>query len=170
MGNHIRAAQSDPLLGLALRHAVGSSPDTLASIWWWIKHRVKFVHHDVQICQVIGQCQGGLEYQLLVTPPVLLRMSKPAGDCATFTMLALAMAMAAGCRVRIATLACDRQRPGDYSHVYGAVMLDSGEWCPFDVSHGKYPGWEVPQYDQQRKTIWDLDANVISDEWFKAAA
>lgn len=170
MGRYIREAQSDPLLAQSLQDALKATtqgPSTLACIWWWIKHRVKFLHHDPQICKLLNECNGG-EFQLLITPPVLLRMKKPEGDCATFTMLALAMAMAAGYRVRIVTLACDRRRPGEYSHVYGAVFAD-GDWQPFDVSHGKYPGWEVPLYDQQRKTVWDLDANVISDRWQRVA-
>lgn len=180
MGGYIREAQSDPLLAHSLKDALKATaqgPSSLACIWWWIKHRVKFLHHDPQICKLLNECNGG-EFQLLITPPVLLRMKNPEGDCATFTMLALAMAMLAGYRVRIVTLACDRRRPGEYSHVYGSVLsvgrrteqsLPDEDWRPFDVSHGKYPGWEVPLYEQQRKTVWDLDANVISDRWQRVA-
>jgi hypothetical protein len=164
MGTLIRNARSDRAIAAAVADAL--KPCTqgipqLACIWWWIKHRVKFLHHDAQICKLLNQCNGG-EFQLLISPSVLLRMKTPEGDCATFTMLADAMVLCCGYPVRILTLAADRTRPGEYSHVYGAAR-DNGRWIPLDVSHGKYPGWEVPAYDVQRQTIWDLDANIISD-------
>jgi hypothetical protein len=167
MAKHIADAQKDPLIERRA-HALIDPDSTrqLCKVWWWVKHTVRFLHHDPQICQLLNECKGG-EYQMLVSPPVLLRMKRPEGDCATFTMLVLALAKSLCYQVRIITLACDRNRPGEYSHVYGAAFLPNEKvWCALDASHGTSPGWEVPAYDVQRRTEWDLDGNMVSDQDF----
>jgi hypothetical protein len=171
MGNHILAAQSDPLLASAVFDAIGRNRTPsfmLSALWWWTKHLVRFVHDDDLIAHLLGE---GDHFELLISPPVLLRMEKPEGDCDDFTMLICAMAKLCGFPIRIVTLACDRKRPGEYSHVYGASLLDrdldsAERWMPLDVSHGKFPGWEVPAHDVQRKTMWDLSGQVRFDRWY----
>ena len=121
---------------------------------------MKFVHDDTIIRQLFNE-DG--HFELLIAPPVLLRMNDPRGDCDDFTMLVVALASIAGFDCGIVTLACDRRRPGEYSHVYGCAALP-GMLVPLDCSHGKHPGWEVPTRDIQRKTVWDLNGRVVSDE------
>lgn len=172
MLEHIRSATSDPLVLQCAKNAAAcssklpgdsSSIKLVSALWWWIKHHVKFLHHDQQICELLNECKGG-EYQLLVSPSVLLRMSRPAGDCAVFTMLGCAFLECMGCDWRIVTIACDRETPDRYSHVCAEVFLpDKKIWCTFDASHGVAPGWEVPEYDQTRRTSWDKSGNVAAD-------
>lgn len=158
MCEHIRNAQSDPLvLGIA-RSAI-AHPDPLSSLYWWVKHAVKFRQDDPMILELTGERD---HYELLISPPVLLRMKRPQGDCDDFTMLLAALLTAAGCETRIVTIECDRTRPNEYSHVYLEVW-DGSRWLPLDASHGKFPGWEVPAYDIARKTSWSMDGYVADD-------
>lgn len=166
MAEHIRNAQNDTLLAMTTRQALSAAPRQtpelqLCALWCWVKHRVKFTHDDELIWHLLRERD---HFELLIAPSVLLRMPRPEGDCDDFTMLLDAMACYAGFEVRIITIACDRRRPCEYSHVCGAALLPNGIWCPLDASHGKYPGWEVPGYDVQRKTAWDLSASVVSDD------
>jgi hypothetical protein len=168
MCEHIRAGVADPIVKNVAAQCVGklSKPaDRLSSIWFWVKSHIKFTQDDVQIRRLFNE---GDHFELLISPPVLLRMKKREGDCDDFTMLVLALATLAGFECGIVTLACDRRRPGEYSHVYGCAALP-GVLVPLDCSHGKHPGWEVPRHDIQRKTIWDLNGRVISDERGPAA-
>ena len=163
-GEHIRNAQSDPAL-LVIAQRLSSTATTpaaqLSSVWLWVKNHIKFLHDDVLTRVLFNE---GDHFELLISPPVMLRMKAPSGDCDDFTMLACALACAMGFPWGIVTLACDRKRPGEYSHVYGCAWLPNGVMAPLDCSHGKYPGWEVPSFDVQRKTIWGSDAQIISDD------
>lgn len=163
MWEHILAAQSDLLIKLTadrITSNCASAADKLTAIWFWVKHRVKFLHDEV-LTRTLFNESG--HFELLIAPPVLIRMKAPSGDCDDFTMLVLALAMAAGFDCGIVTLVCDRRRPGEYSHVYGCALLE-GVIVPLDCSHGRYPGWEVPRRDVQRKTIWDKSSKIVSDE------
>lgn len=160
---HIRAALADPIVRSVAARATAHSKtpaEKLSALWLWVKGHVKFVHDDTLIRQLFNE-DG--HFELLISPPVLLRMNEPRGDCDDFTMLIVALATLAGFDCGIVTLACDRRRPGEYSHVYGCAELP-GMLAPLDCSHGKYPGWEVPARDIQRKTVWDLNGRVVSDE------
>lgn len=160
---HIRAALADPIVRSVAARATAHSKtpaEKLSALWLWVKGHVKFVHDDTLIRQLFNE-DG--HFELLISPPVLLRMNEPRGDCDDFTMLIVALATLAGFDCGIVTLACDRRRPGEYSHVYGCAALP-GMLAPLDCSHGKYPGWEVPARDIQRKTVWDLNGRVVSDE------
>ena len=35
---------------------------------------------------------------------------------------------------------------------------------PMDASHGKYPGWSVPQRDIQRMQVWNSDGDPVSQQ------
>lgn len=179
MCQHIQDAQHDPLVRQTAFRICGeallgkdrrdytramSRPDQLTALWLWVKTHVKFVHDEVLIRRLLNESD---HFELLISPPVLLRMRQPQGDCDDFTMLLLSFAMCCGFPARIITLACDRKRPGEYSHVYGAAQLsDSGLWCPLDASHGQRPGWEVPARDVQRRTEWDMNGQVVFDQTY----
>lgn len=169
MCEHIRNAQSDPMLTAVARGIVArcqSPADQLSALWLEVKHHIKFLHDEVLTRLLFNE---GDHFELLISPPVMLRMRAPSGDCDDFTMLADALACAMGFEWGIVTIACDRKRPGEYSHVYGCAWLPNGVMCPLDCSHGKYPGWEVPARDVQRKTVWNSQGKVISDESGPAA-
>jgi Transglutaminase-like superfamily len=170
MCEHIRNAQSDPALqAIAQRLSANAKTPAaqISSVWLWVKNHIKFLHDDVLTRVLFHE---GDHFELLISPPVMLRMKAPSGDCDDFTMLACALACAMGFQWGIVTLACDRKRPGEYSHVYGCAWLPNGILAPLDCSHGKYPGWEVPSYDVQRKTVWNSDAQIVSDEAGPASA
>jgi hypothetical protein len=162
MCEHIRGALKDPIVqSVAARsQKLKTAADKLSCLWLWVKGHVKFIQDDTLIRQLFNE--GG-HFELLISPPVLLRMRQPQGDCDDFTMLILALATLAGFQCGIVTIACDRRRPGEYSHVYGCAAMP-GVLVPLDCSHGKHPGWEVPRRDIQRKTIWDLNGRIVSDE------
>jgi Transglutaminase-like superfamily len=164
MCEHIRNAQADPMLQAVARRTVAASKspaDQLAALWLWVKHHIKFLHDDVLTRVLFNEAD---HFELLISPPVMLRMKAPSGDCDDFTMLVCALACALGYEWGIVTLACDRKRPGEYSHVYGCAWLPDGTMVPLDCSHGTHPGWEVPAQDVQRKTVWNSKGQVISDE------
>ena len=108
MCEHIRAAQSDPIVRNV---AAGSTQnrktaaDKLSALWLWVKAHVKFVHDDTLIRQLFNEAD---HFELLISPPVLVRMDRPRGDCDDFTMLILALASIAGFDCGIVTLACDQ--------------------------------------------------------------
>lgn len=167
MAQMIRRSASDPVILQVAdeikAHALKTGESPVVCLWWWVKLHVHFIHHDKQICQLLGECGGQGNYQMLIEPRALVRLRSMGGDCAVFTMLVDTLALALGFRPRIATVEADRRRPGEYTHVYGEVYLPDGGWCPLDASHGTGPGWEVPERDIARKTEWDLDGNIVAD-------
>lgn len=122
------------------------------AVWDWVRAHVRFRPDEETLTQDLGM-DGELE--LLITPPVLLTMDSPAGDCDDFTMLAGAMLLSAGIpRVEVATIAADPTDPARWSHVYlMAYPIVGGVTTPttMDCSHGQWFGWEAPQY-YARKT------------------
>lgn len=131
-----------------------------ASIWWWAKHHVVFVHHQKLLVAWLGAPD---ELQLLIRPDALLKMAQPKGDCAVFTTLICAMLDCAGLPWEICTVAVDPRQPGIYSHVYPRVILSDGRRIPLDASHGKWPGWEVPAQHVSAKQVWNSDGEPIED-------
>lgn len=163
MARHIANAQDDPLFRTVARQvratwATGSQLlPTVWAVFWFCKHRVRFVTDEEAVFGLFGETD---QVDFLIEPRVLLRMRCPAGDCDEFTMLSLALLVANGIPCEIVTAACDRERPGQWSHVYGQVVLPDGRRMALDCSPaGKWPGWEVPDCDIQRKQIWDLNGN-----------
>ena len=65
------------------------------------------------------------------------------GDCDDFSMYLAALLTANGIACSFITVAADGHAPDQYSHVY-VVAYPDGERVACDASHGKYPGWEVP--------------------------
>jgi len=133
---------------------------TACSCWWFAHLAIEFVHHDSMIRALWGEAD---QQQLLISPDVLLRMQRPAGDCAIFTMLICAMLRARGVRYEIVTAAVDPSQPEIYSHVYARAVMPDGTRLPLDASHGKYPGWQVPAEHRTRTQVWDESGHAIAD-------
>jgi len=94
MCEQINKAAQDPVLCAAARDAVRrfrggpffagaginpwSSPHAIAeSAWWWVKHALRFVHHDGLIQVWFNEHD---QLQLLISPDLLLRMQDPRGQ------------------------------------------------------------------------------------------
>jgi hypothetical protein len=163
MCEHVRNAQSDPLIQQTA-HTIANAQtcsDTLRKLWYWVKAHVKFVTDEQLTWRLFREKDN---FELLISPSVLIRMRQPQGDCDCFTMLVCALCQALGIESRIVTLQCDRRRPGEYTHVFPiAFASDKQTWCSMDASHGTLFGWEVPARDQLHRTEWNLNGRIVSD-------
>jgi transglutaminase-like putative cysteine protease len=164
MCEHIRAAVADPLVVKVANDcaaiAAREGCDVLLTIWYWVKSHVTFTQDETLTRQLLNEAD---HWELLISPPVLLRMPRMEGDCDDFTMLICALAQALTIPCRIVTIACDRKRPGEYSHVF-PIAAGAARWIPLDASHGSYPGWKVPRRDVTRSTEWNMQAERVADE------
>ena len=178
MCQHIRKSAADPLVqgcavdavrqwrGGAQFAATGqdpfSDPAAIAeSVWWWCKHAMKFVHHSQQILVWLGERD---QLQLLIEPSVLVRMNQMEGDCAIYSMMICAMLSCLGVPWELQTLSTNPTQPEIYNHVFLRCILPDGRRIPLDCSHGKYPGWRVPENNVLRSQVWDEQGNAIRDE------
>lgn len=176
MCQQIEKASQDPLLQRAAKDAVrrfrggplyaaagvnpASNPCAIAeSAWWWVKHALKFQLHN-SLIQVWFNERDQL--QLLISPDLLLRMSKPRGDCAIYSMLVCAMLRAWGIPYELVTSAVTPNDP-EFDHVWARAILPDGRRLNLDASHGKYPGWQVPFEHRNRTQVWDLGGNPVED-------
>jgi hypothetical protein len=111
-----------------------------------------------------GRCvtvPGTDELEMLVSPAFMVRMARPQGDCDDFTDVQLAMLRCLGIPYRIVTVKANPQTPDEWSHVYGLAVLEDGTPIPMDASHGKYPGWEIPQAHVLEYQEWDEDGRPV---------
>ena len=130
------------------------------SVWYGVHSSMRFVDHAEQIRALLNERD---QLQLLISPDVLLRKARPAGDCAVYTPLMCAALGTLGIHYEFVTLACDPREPDLYTHVYARAILPDGSRIPLDGSHGKYPGWEVPREHQIRKQVWDEAGEPVAD-------
>jgi hypothetical protein len=175
MREQIDRASKDPVLCAAARDAVRrfrggplyvragvnpwTSPQAIAeSAWWWVKHALRFVHHNGLIQVWFNERD---QLQLLISPDLLLRMKDPRGDCAIYTMLECAMLKCFGIGYELVTAAVTPGSP-DYDHVWGRAVLGNRR-LNLDASHGSYPGWQVPFEHRNRTQVWDEHGNPIED-------
>jgi hypothetical protein len=182
MCRQIEAASVDPLVRAISFQAVRSirggplwvgtgiqpfsSPRVMAeSCWWWCKHYLRFKHHG-QMFEVWSDQLGDPrnKLQLLIAPDVLVRMAKLEGDCAIYTMMIGAMLSSLGVRWEICTAAVEPYQPEIFSHVWPRTVYPDGGREPLDASHGKYPGWQVPQCDIYRLKVWDSGGREVSNQ------
>lgn len=117
------------------------------AVWAYVRSRVSFVP-DARIIP------GARE--VLIEPPLLLSMIRPAGDCDDFTMSVAAILSALGVPVRPMAIAANPAEPEMFSHVYATAVLEDSTPLPIvfpvDASHGPYAGWEAPVHF--RKLPW----------------
>ena len=129
--------------------------------WWYAKHQLRFVHHQKQIEVWFGERH---HLQLLISPDVLVRFPyRMEGDCAIFTMLLCAMLQTLGVQTEIVTVAWDPAQPDIFLHVYPRAVLPDGSRLALDASHGKYPGWSIPDNRRTRVAVWDLGGSIKED-------
>ena len=164
MCKHIANAQRDPWF-LAIAHNLTRSKelaDKISSVFLWCKAAIRFQRDEESVWNLYKELN---HVDFLIEPAALVRMMPRAyGDCDEFTMFSLACLTALGVPCEIVTVACDRDRPGFWSHVYGQVVLPDGRRLALDCSPaGKYPGWEVPAADVQRRQVWGMDGNIVYD-------
>jgi len=160
MCRHIARAQTDPWF-LAIAHGMTSSPDLadkIAAVFQYCKAAIRFQRDEESVWNLYRKLNA---IDFLIEPRALARMlPKAYGDCDEFTMFSLACLKALGVDSEIVTVAVDLERPGYWSHVYGQVILPDGRRMALDCSPaGRYPGWEVPDRDVQRKQAWSLDGS-----------
>lgn len=156
MGTHARNASSSSQVKNALQEAgalqAGLTEDqVIERVFNYVKGRVQFVEDDVQLAKMFNQPDSK---ELLITPPVLLSMGSPKGDCDDFSMLICSMLMAKGISCDFVTIAANRNQPTEFSHVYNMVRTRDGRNIPVDSSHGKAVGWE--KLGVTRKQIWPV--------------
>ena len=118
------------------------------------------MHHSKQILVWLGERD---QLQLLIEPSVLVRMNDMEGDCAIYSMLICSMLECLGIDWELQTLATNPGQPDIYNHVFLRVVLPNGRRIPFDCSHGKYPGWRVPENNVLRSQVWDESGAAVPD-------
>jgi hypothetical protein len=127
-------------------------------VFWFCKHHVRFMIDEHAVLGLLGEVD---QIDFLISPPVLLAMNRPAGDCDDFTMLACALLEANGVPWEIVTVATEREDPRRWSHVYCRAVLPDGRRLAMDPTNGTYPGWEVPEYDVHRKQYWNMQGRPV---------
>lgn len=151
----VLAANADAMRAL---HAGASQRARACAIFYWIRHRVRFVEDESLLYEQLGVAPENLDKELLIVPPVLLRMPVPMGDCDDFSLLAAVMAMAAGIRAYFVTVAADAEDPAKFSHIYVCVYLsDEDAYLCLDAGNRMHmvpPGWESSGVT--RKAIWAI--------------
>lgn len=156
MGVHARNASSSGQVKSALANAgclqTGlTEDDCIDKVFQFVKSNVQFVEDDNQLKQIFKVAKSR---ELLITPPVLLSMNKPKGDCDDFSMLVCSMLMAKGIQCDFVTVAANKDQPSEFSHVYCMARLRDGRSIPIDASHGTRSGWETER--ATRKQIWPV--------------
>lgn len=154
MGRHVVTSSSSPQVQAACRQAgiqAGMRQGEIVQrVFSFIKSKVRFVEDETQLAQIFQEPNSK---ELLITPPVLLSMRAPQGDCDDFSMLCCSMLRASGVGCSFVTVAADRAMPDQFTHVY-CVAYPEGKQIWMDCSHGKVAGWETPK--QTRKQIWPI--------------
>jgi hypothetical protein len=170
----IRESCADPLMVSVSRSAaanfarlapasIARSADAAAawSIWWAVKHMMKFVQDNLALTRMFGPNDA---LELLISPAAMIRSRQMEGDCDDYTMMVCAMLECCGVPWEICTVAASVEDPSRYSHVYPRAVLSDGSRMVLDASHGKYPGWEVPQERQFRLQVWDGSGDAIPND------
>lgn len=152
MAGHCNRAMASPQVATACSQAGirdGMTEDQIINrVFAFVKQRVMFVEDETQLAEIFNQPNSK---ELLITPPVLLSMKRPRGDCDDFSMLACSMLMRYGIKCSFKTVAADARHPAQFTHVY-CIVGDAN--TPFDASHGKRVGWETDK--RYREMVWPV--------------
>jgi len=163
MCDYIAQSVPDPVVRLWASRAFAFGQgrrDPMALCWgvyWLVKHAVKFARDEPRLFRM-GE---GDALDMLIAPAVLVRMAMPQEDCDGFTMLICALLENLGVPWCIVTVAADRSDPDRWSHVFPLALFPDGSNVAMDASHGRFPGWMVPQADIFRWQAWDKNGAPI---------
>lgn len=155
-----RRCASDPLVVRATMQAVSggasSQRDIASAIFYWVRGNIRFVEDEQLMYEQLGIAPAELDKELLITPPVLLAMPVPMGDCDCFTMLIASMLLCAGIQPYFVTVAAEKEDVRKFSHIYVCACLsDEGTHLCLDAGNRLEmvpPGWEASEVT--RKAIW----------------
>lgn len=154
-----RYIKEDSASGPIQRLACAISGDPIHGLWRAIKPRVRF-QQDVDTAESLGT-QDSRKHnivEVIIRPVDQAMLIEQCGegveDCDGFTGLTACILTALGIPCKLATVAADRERPDEFSHIY-VVAYPEGQRIPLDLSHGPYPGWECPH---TRIREWSLDS------------
>lgn len=155
---------ADPAVQMANAEAMralnpGASQRQMATaIFYFLRGTVRFVEDESLLYEELGVEPENLDKELLIVPPVLLRMPVPMGDCDDFSLLAASMAIACGIQPYYVTVAADAGEPRKFSHIYVCLYLaDEDAYMCLDAGNrmsGIPPGWEAEKVS--RKAIWPI--------------
>jgi hypothetical protein len=134
----------------AISTAGSSRRDRAAAIFGWVKSHVRFRNDEYFLENVLGLED---ELDLLIRPAALLSLNDPEEDCDGFTMLTMAMLLAASIPCAPVTIKADSRRPWRWSHIFCVAYLENGEGFPLDASRGPAAGWCPPEYFDMH--IWE---------------
>lgn len=129
----------------------------IIGLWQEIKPRIRF-QQDYDSAQRLDTADPRKRQVVETFVPPLWQawLIKTRGqgfeDCDGFTMYGACLLVALGIPVCMCTVAAERERPWEYSHVY-LVAYWNGRRIPLDLSHGPYPGWECPNLGRKREWI-----------------
>ena len=163
MRRQARTYSRDPSVVSALNQAltergISSHRQVAHAIFYWVRGNIRFVEDETLLYQQLGVREEDLDKELLITPPVLLGMPVPMGDCDDFSVLLASMLLCAGLRPYYVTVAADPAEPQKFSHVYVcAELADEGTHLCLDAGN-RLPavaaGWESGKVS--RKAIWNI--------------
>lgn len=127
MSKYARTYCHDPLvIGAtqdALQYGYSDQRDIATAIFYWIRTHIAFVEDEELMYNELGIPYQDLDKELLITPPVLLSMRYPMGDCDDFSILGASMLLACGIQPYFITVAAAADEPSKFSHVYVCAYL-----------------------------------------------
>ncbi len=120
-----------------------SNREIARAIWWWVKNHVTFCRDEEILARELGYAKDPNQ-ELLISPPTLIMMPTPMGDCDDYSMLTGALCLCAHIPYWYVAIAEDETSPDRFSHVYGkCYLVDENKYMNMDVSFGSVPGWET---------------------------
>lgn len=137
---------NDPVVIEAAQNAVRGTPERdddadFVAVLREVRHRMRYTHDPLgsevvkDPAYVIGQTNGFASY-----PEPM--------DCDDASVLTASMLGALGYQTEFVTVAADRARPDEWSHVYVRVRKNNGQWVALDpIVRGFRAGQEVPASD-----------------------
>lgn len=166
MGKYAQSDARHPAL-IADAARAWQTDDPVSDTWEYLRRDgargMRFVRDEITAAPfaVWEKQPGGWRpfVEAIARPEFLAQLAYPQGDCDCFATYGAAHLLLRGVRCAFATVAADEREPGMYSHVYLVAYPASGVRIPMDLSHGPYPGWEVP--NQLGKFCeWPIGASV----------
>jgi hypothetical protein len=164
--NYIRADIEDPYVQHQAERALKlGGGDPIQGVWDLLKRTMKF-RQDLDIAEdlQIDDARKPDMIEVLIRPADQARLILMRGmgveDCDGFNMYGCALLWSMGIPASLVTIEADDDRPGLFSHVYTAVYPNgygTEPRIPLDLSHGDYPGWEIPNADRRRKREWKCE-------------